>query len=65
LIKLGADINKVDQDGMAPIHLAAKNGHKDCLEVIVEEAKLMPSSIDSQTEFLFRILFGDWSQIEK
>lgn len=37
--RLGLDVDKVNSDGMTPVMIAAKNGHMECAQVLVHEAK--------------------------
>ena len=36
LLENGAHLQKVNQVGMRPIHLAARHGHADCLKLILK-----------------------------
>jgi ankyrin repeat protein len=36
LIKASADVNSVDPYNQIPLHLAARTGHYDCLQVMLE-----------------------------
>ena len=37
LVKHGADVNAQDTTGVTPSHLAARNGHKRCLKLLINE----------------------------
>ena len=46
LLDGGAEPNKEDEDGQTPLHWAARNGHKDVVQLLVGWAALNKKNVD-------------------
>ncbi len=63
LINLDADVNVADNKGMAPLHYAAKQGSKECMELIskayFEKCKLAPKTAKQKMAEFFNAKDAD------
>lgn len=46
LIERGADVNKADDDGVTPLHIASQNGHKACVRLLVDGVADVKGSVN-------------------
>ena len=50
------DMNMCDYDGRTPLHLAAAEGHFDCVKFLMEVCKVNPEPMD---RYIFWIILFD------
>ena len=59
LLRRGADVDTPDHVGVTPLHLAARNGHKKCLRVLVEDFKANIGVLDGEGNSVLHSLAGN------
>ncbi|TNF65785.1 MAG: ankyrin repeat domain-containing protein [Gammaproteobacteria bacterium] len=66
MIEKKADVNKKNEFGLAPIHIAAKNGHKETLKILLQNgAHLYAKDNQGKTvfDYLLDAVFNDHAKV--
>ena len=64
LLKKGANVNAVDQNGCTPLHCAAHNGHKEIVELLLDTGANVDAVSQAESTALHHAVSAENCQVE-